>query len=170
MKKDNTLIICAFFLLLSIFSFSQNLEKNKNEINNTLNQWHKDVADSNFDAYFNKMTSNSVFVGTDASEVWSKQKFKEFAKPFFDKKETWNFTSINRNIYFSSDQKTAWFDEILDTWMGICRGSGVIVRDDNNWKIAHYVLSATIPNEDMKKVISDKKENDSIILKKLKIK
>ncbi len=105
MKKDNTLIICAFFLLLSIFSFSQNLEKNKNEINNTLNQWHKDVADSNFDAYFNKMTSNSVFVCTDASEVWSKQKFKEFAKSFFNKKETWNFTSINRNIYFSSDQK-----------------------------------------------------------------
>ncbi len=54
--------------------------------------------------------------------------------------------------------------------MDICRGSGVIVRDDNNWKIAHYVLSATIPNEDMKKVISDKKINDSIILKKLKIK
>ncbi len=170
MKNNKTYLIKIFFLFIISVAFSQNQTDNKNQINDILNQWHKDVADSNFEAYFDKMTANSVFIGTDAGEVWNKQEFEAFAKPYFDKKETWNFTPLDRNIYFSSDQKIAWFDEILDTWMGICRGSGVLIKDNNNWKIAHYVLSVTIPNEDMKIVISTKKVNDSITMEKLKIK
>ncbi|MEN8123621.1 MAG: nuclear transport factor 2 family protein [Bacteroidota bacterium] len=165
MKINKTILIFIFFVLISTISFSQ-----ESEINATLNQWHKDVANSNYGAYFNKMSENSVFIGTDAGEIWDKQQFKDFAKPYFDKKETWNFTPLSRNIYFSSNQNIAWFDELLETWMGICRGSGVLIREHNKWVIAHYVLSVTIPNDDMKKVISDKKINDSIVLKKLKIK
>ena len=26
-----------------------------------------------------------------------------------------------------------WFDELLDTWMGICRGSGVIIMENKEW-------------------------------------
>ena len=56
----------------------------------------------------------------------------------------------------------AWFDELLETEMGICRGSGVLKLEENTWKIKHYVLSATIPNELMKQVIELKHQKDSL--------
>jgi hypothetical protein len=41
----------------------------------------------------------------------------------------------------------AWFDEALDTPnLGPCRGSGVLVKEGNSWKIAQYNLSVPIPN------------------------
>ena len=47
----------------------------------------------------------------------------------------------------------AWFDEALDTPnLGPARGSGVLVRTAETWKIAHYDLSVPIPNELMKEV------------------
>jgi hypothetical protein len=50
--------------------------------------------------------------------------------------------------------------------MGTCRGSGVLEKKDNTWKIKQYVLSIPIPNNDIQAVILAKKENDSIFLKK----
>jgi len=61
-----------------------------------------------------------------------------------------------------------WFDELLDTWMGTCRGSGVLENNQGIWKIKHYVLSIEIPNADVQSVISVKKTNDSIFLSSLK--
>lgn len=162
------IFIISFFTLITSCQKTQdfNFDKKKTEknINNMLNQWHKDVATYNFDAYFNKMTENAVFVGTDASEVWSKQKFQSYCKPYFDKKQTWDFKPHKRNIYFDTAAQTAWFDETLATWMGVCRGSGVLTKNGNDWKIEHYVLSVVIPNEDVKAVVNIKRERDSLYL------
>ena len=128
-----------------------------------LNQWHRDVATYRYEAYFDKMTEDAVFVGTDASEVWQKKDFQEFAKPFFLKKHTWNFIAVSRNIY-GPREGIAWFDEILDTWMGLCRGSGVVVKQGEQWKIQHYVLSIAVPNDVTREVIALKKEKDSLYL------
>ena len=122
-----------------------------------------------FDAYFNTMANESVFIGTDATENWNKKEFMEFSKPFFDKGKAWSFTSMERNIYFSENGKTAWFDELLNTQMKICRGSGVLIKENNQWKIKHYVLSMTIPNDNSNEVISIKSAiEDKIISKKKK--
>jgi len=164
MKKH---YICFLAILFVSNAFAQQ-SKPQQIVNGFLDQWHKDVAVADFDSYFNKLASSSVFVGTDASEVWTKKQFQEFSKPFFDKKETWNFKAVQRNIYFSEDEKTAWFDEVLDTWMGLCRGSGVLIKQNDIWKIEHYVLSVTVPNDDMKNVINIKRKKDSLYLKKLK--
>lgn len=149
-------------------SVTANFEKNK--INTLLNQWHQDVAEANFDGYFDKMTENSVFIGTDAAENWTVQQFKDFSKPYFDNKKTWDFKPLERHLYFNADKNIAWFDELLDTWMGICRGSGVLSKKNGIWKIEHYVLSVVIPNDDIKKVIELKKEKDNIIIQQLKLK
>jgi ketosteroid isomerase-like protein len=50
-----------------------------------LDSWHKAAAEAKFDAYFDKMTEDAVFIGTDATENWGKPAFQEFAKPYFDK-------------------------------------------------------------------------------------
>jgi hypothetical protein len=114
------------------------------------------------------MTENSIFIGTDATENWNKEAFQKFAKPFFDKGKAWNFTALERNIYFSKDGKTAWFDELLNTQMKICRGSGVLTKENGSWKISHYVLSMTIPNDTTDAVIKIKAPIEDALISKLK--
>ena len=105
-----------------------------------------------------------IFVGTDATEHWTKQEFQVFAKPFFDRGKAWDFKAVERHIYFSKDQKTVWFDELLSTWMKGCRGSGVLVKTAGVWKIKHYVLSMTVPNEHTNAVIQIKEKTESLFL------
>ena len=165
MKKA---IVLFCVLLLGSQSFSQNTDSDKKMINTTLDSWHKAAANAEFDNYFSFMTSNGVFIGTDASENWKLDAFKAFSKPYFDKGKAWNFTSLQRNIYFDKSQKTAWFDELLDTQMKICRGSGVLIKEGNNWKIAHYVLSMTVPNDNTDEVVKIKEKIENGFIEKLK--
>ena len=139
------------------------------EINLVIDNWHQAAAEANFNLYFNAMTEDAIFIGTDATENWNKPAFIQFAKPYFDKGKAWSFTKLERNIYFSSDKKTAWFDELLNTQMKICRGSGVLVVDKNgNWKIKHYVLSMTIPNDHTNEVVKIKSLIEDKEIEKLK--
>ena len=139
----------------------------KIEVNSILTDWHTAASQANFDGYFGKMDSISVFIGTDASENWSKEKFKSFSKPYFDKGKAWDFKTLERNIYVNKSKNFVWFDELLTTWMGTCRGSGVLERKNNTWKIKHYVLSVSVPNDDIEDIIATKKVNDSLFLQKM---
>lgn len=145
-----------------------NVDAEKEAVKNVLNSWHKNAAEANFEAYFNGMTTNGVFIGTDASENWNLAEFEEFSKPYFDKGKAWSFTPFNRNIYIDTNGKIAWFDELLDTWMGVCRGSGVLKKIDGSWKIEHYVLSLTVPNDNIEEVINLNKKHDSIFISRNK--
>jgi hypothetical protein len=140
----------------------------KKSINLLLDTWHKDAAEANFKNYFDALTDDSIFIGTDATENWNKTAFQAFAKPIFDKGKAWNFTTLERNIYFSSDKKTAWFDELLDTQMKICRGSGVLVFTNGKWKIKHYVLSMTVPNDNVDQVVEIKAPIEEELINTLK--
>ena len=147
----------------------KNSENVKSEINLVLDNWHKAAAEANFNNYFNVMTEDAIYIGTDPTENWNKQEFIKFSKPYFDRGRAWNFTALERNIYFSSDKKTAWFDELLNTHMKICRGSGVLVADTNgNWKIKHYVLSMTVPNDNTDEVVKIKSLIEDKEIEKLK--
>lgn len=145
-----------------------NIVAEKEKINTLLDTWHLNAAETNFDAYFGAMSNESVFVGTDAAEVWNIQQFKDFSKPYFDKGKAWSFKAVERNIYTDLEGKMAWFDEVLDTWMGVCRGSGVLKKNDSIWKIEHYVLSVTVPNDNIQEVVNINKEKDSLFLLKFK--
>ncbi len=121
----------------------------------TLDRWHRAAARADFDTYFSLMDDEAVFVGTDSSEVWTKAAFMQFAKPYFERGKAWTFIPLHRNLYSDATHSgIVWFDETLDTWMGICRGSGVLVRKDDIWLIKHFVLSLTVPNEKITEVIS----------------
>lgn len=125
------------------------------------------ATEANFENYFGLLSEDAVFIGTDAAEVWNKRDFMTFSKPYFDKGKAWDFKPIQRNIYLDPSKEIAWFDELLDTWMQLCRGSGVLKKENGEWKIAHYVLSLTIPNEEIDPVIALKKERDSTYRKGL---
>jgi hypothetical protein len=125
----------------------------KQQINQFLNKWHHAAATANANDYFGGLNKDSIFIGTDATENWRKDAFYEWGKGYFEKGEAWDFTAIDRNIYFSDGGQLAWFDELLETTnLGICRGSGVLKMTQAGWKIEHYVLSVTSPNETVNKV------------------
>ena len=154
-----------FYLLFSITILGLNAQNtNKDEINSVLDSWHLAAANANFDAYFGKMTQDGVFLGTDAKENWQNQAFREFSKPYFDRGKAWSFKAVERNIYVIESGDFAWFDEVLDTQMKLCRGSGVLKKVNGEWKIAHYVLSITVPNENVSELIQIKSEKDSLLL------
>lgn len=157
----------TFYLLLMIpiLSFSQS---DKASIELVLNNWHRAAAEANFENYFGALSDESIFIGTDATENWDKKAFQKFAKPYFDRGKAWNFTALERHIYFSKDGKTAWFDELLNTQMKICRGSGVMIKEKKSWKIKHYVLSMTIPNDNTDAVIKIKAPIEDALITKLK--
>ncbi|APS37885.1 SnoaL-like domain-containing protein [Salegentibacter agarivorans] len=159
MKK----IIALLFLFFSLNIAAQE----KSKIDKVLTQWHQAAADGNFDKYFSLITKDGVFIGTDATENWQNDDFREFSKPYFDQGQAWNFTTLERNIYNDENSKTAWFDELLDTQMGICRGSGVLLKTKDGWKITHYVLSVTIPNENVEEVTQLKKEFDQNLINQI---
>jgi len=157
-------------LLVALFSFTILCAQGttiENDINTVLEAWHKAAADADFDAYFDKMTSDSFFLGTDATENWNYTDFKAFSKPYFDKGKAWSFSTLDRNIFINESAKIAWFDEHLSTQMGICRGSGVLLLTEKGWKIKHYVLSIAVPNENVASLTAMKKEWDSIQSKKM---
>jgi hypothetical protein len=166
--KKTLILFCV--LVFGLKSYTQNTEIDKKMINSTIDSWHKAASNADFDNYFSYMTSDGVFIGTDATENWQLNAFKAFSKPYFDKGKAWNFSSIQRNIYLDKSKKTAWFDELLDTHMKICRGSGVLIKVGNTWKIAHYVLSMTIPNENSDEVVKIKEKLENVVLEKLKTK
>ena len=167
-----------FFLSLSIVSVACSIWLNSaNSINTTdetaaintlLNSWHVAAAKADYNAYFDKISSDGHYIGTDAGENWGKDAFATFSKPYFDKGKAWDFKPLQRHIYFSKDGKTAWFDELLDTWMKVCRGSGVMEKEGKEWKIKHYVLSMTVPNEISKEVIPLKAKYEDAVIEKLR--
>jgi hypothetical protein len=169
MKYYTSIVLLLFFVSCNKQkSIPFNIDQEKASINKVLNNWHKDAATTNFKNYFNALDSDAIFIGTDAKEHWNKNEFKKFSKPFFDRGKAWNFTPLNRNIYFQKGGKIAWFDELLDTWMGVCRGSGVIEKIGSNWKIKQYVLSLTVPNSNIDEVIKINKIKDSVFVDKIK--
>lgn len=141
----------------------------KKAVNILIDQWHDAAARADYKTYFGMLSADSRYLGTDATENWDKKAFDVFAKPYFDKGRAWDFKALERNIYFSKDGKVAWFDELLDTHMKVCRGSGVLEKDGKTWKIKHYVLSMTVPNDVIDSVLPQKAKHEDALIEKLKL-
>jgi len=161
-------LLLSTLALFSVSGLAQKQTAEKQNINLLLDNWHKAAAEGNFNNYFNALSDESIFIGTDATENWDKKAFQDFAKPYFDKGKAWDFKPLQRNIFFSKDGKTAWFNELLDTWMKICQGSGVLVKENGVWKIKHYVLSVTVPNDNINEVVKTKAPIEDALIQKLK--
>ena len=144
-----------FILLLSIcFLGSCNTEEKSidwddeiNILDTFMDNWHHAAAIADEDIFFGSLDSNAVYLGTDPGERWPKHEFMEWGMKYFERDTAWAFTPYNRIWEFSEDLQYAWFDELLETHMGICRGSGILKRYKDGWKIKHYNLALTLPND-----------------------
>lgn len=117
-------------------------------INRVLEDFHDAAARADETRYFAHFTDDAIFMGTDATERWSKSEFQTWSKPFFKRGKAWTFHAVRRVIHVDGGGAIAWFDEDLTTdGLGASRGSGVLVRSKATWRIAHYNLAITVPNE-----------------------
>ena len=120
--------------------------KAEKAIHAMLDQWHNDAARADR-AYFDKLTENAVFIGTDPDERWTRAEFIKWSEPFFQRGKAWTFHVRARHLKPDLSGKWAWFDEQLDTDLGLCQASGVVVLTAKGWKIDHYQLSISVRNE-----------------------
>jgi ketosteroid isomerase-like protein len=122
----------------------------------TLDSFHRAAAGADTAAYFAAMTDDVVFLGTDGTERWQGSEFRDFAAAHFDAGRGWTYVPVQRDISISANGDVAWFDELLQNeGLGTCRGSGVMVKSENGWKIAQYNLSVPIPNAIVQAVATD---------------
>lgn len=123
-------------------------------VNQTLKRFHLAAAEANSDEYFQLFADDAIFLGTDGGERWTKEAFKAYVTPHFSKGNGWLYQKVQRNISLVEGTNIAFFDEILfNKNYGKCRGTGVLIKVDNEWKILQYNLSIPVPNELSKDVV-----------------
>ena len=148
------------FVMCLILVFNISADDQRVSLDALLDGLHRDAHEGNFDSYFNRYSSDAIFLGTDKTERWDIEEFKLHAMPAFKDGHGWSYTVIERNWEGGGDVR--WFDEILfNEKLGNCRGTGVIELINNEWKIAHYALTMLVPNSIAADVGSQTQKVDS---------
>jgi len=147
--------------MVSIVSTAGDTAADKANINKVLNSFHQAAANADEKAYFDSLSEDAIFLGTDASERWTKNEFKAFVVPYFSKGQGWLYTPTKRNINLIEKGQVAFFDELLSSESyGTCRGSGVLIKTKQGWKISQYNLSIPMPNGIAKALVKQIKINE----------
>jgi hypothetical protein len=99
-----------------------------------------------------------VFLGTDREEYWPLPEFSAYVKSRFDTGTGWTYQPIERHIHLEGG--SAWFEERLHhARCGETRGTGVLLRTGEGWRIVQYNLALPIPNELFGGIASEIAEN-----------
>ncbi|WP_292107104.1 nuclear transport factor 2 family protein [Brevundimonas sp.] len=121
-----------------------------------LDRLHGAASAADGAAYFALYTPDARFIGTDAAERWSLEEFRAYAAPHFSQGRGWTYEATARTVTIADIdcRCVAWFDEVLaHASYGVLRGSGVLRLTDDGWKVAQYVLSFAVPNDDAEAVV-----------------
>lgn len=137
-------IMLFLFVLATNPAIAQSISSELEAINEVLDAYHMAASQGDWDTYFDLMSEDSVFLGTDASERWPKAVFREYAGV----RSGWTYHPMDRHVNLTPDGNSAWFDELLDSESyGTSRGTGVLIKTSSGWKISQYHLTFPIPNE-----------------------
>tara|TARA_R110002073_G_scaffold41822_3_gene117902 strand:+ start:475 stop:957 length:483 start_codon:yes stop_codon:yes gene_type:complete len=155
MMKHALILILLSTSLLSCVRNDQSQQTDIESINRVLDSYHAAATSGDWDTYFNLMSEDGVFIGTDARERWAKQEFRQYSSG----SNGWVYTPQSRNINITPDGASAWFDEaLLSQSYGSSRGTGVLIRTTAGWKISQYHLTLPIPNGMVRDVTDQIKE------------
>ena len=102
------------FCLLLTLPACVAVASDREDINSSLDAFHRAAAASDYQAYEALMTEDVVFLGTDGSERWQGEEVRAFARPRFERGDGWEYGPVSRNIDSSANGAVAWFDEALD--------------------------------------------------------
>ncbi len=142
MKRCSFLFTKALLLILLSIS-TASAQSDKTAVAAILDNYHQAAAEADWQTYFNLLSEDAVFLGTDVTERWPKAEFRQYAID----SNGWIYLPRDRYINFTPDGNSAWFDEVLDSASyGTSRGTGVLIKTDEGWKISQYHLTFPIPN------------------------
>ena len=96
-------LIIILLTISSISLIAQN--EQETEINKFLDQWHLYASNADMEAYFDMIDEEGIYIGTDETEIWTKEEFYEWQKPRTKDGVAWDFKAIDRNIYFGEKSK-----------------------------------------------------------------
>lgn len=117
-------------------------------IASVLDALHETASRAEGERYFALFADDAIFFGTDAEERWTVDQFRAYAEPFFQQGRGWTYRVEQRNVFFGPGGDVAWFDEeLFNEKYGRCRGTGVLTRTEDGWKISQYNLTIPIPND-----------------------
>lgn len=117
-------------------------------VSRVLDAFHDAASRADGDTYFGLFAEDGIFIGTDGGERWAVDEFRDYARPYFQRGQGWTYVPTERHVRISGDGSTAWFDEMLrNEGLGVTRGSGVLVQEDGEWRVAQYHLTIPVPNE-----------------------
>ena len=156
--KNVSMLILLSFTLFSCAQSNQSQQTDIAAINKVLDDYHQAAANGEWDIYFNLMSDDGVFIGTDAQERWVKQEFRQYSSG----SNGWVYPPQQRNVNITPDGLSAWFDEaLLSQSYGSSRGSGVLIRTAVGWKISQYHLTLPIPNGMVRGITDQIKEYEA---------
>ncbi|MFT4603847.1 MAG: hypothetical protein ACI9W4_000563 [Rhodothermales bacterium] len=143
MKRS--LLLLAFFAIPLSSAQAQDAEA---DVSAVLDALHLNASEGDFEGYFGLYADNAVFLGTDSSERWPLEIFKDYTRGRFASGTAWTYHMLERHIDFSPDGNVAWFDESLTNEnLGLTRGTGVLIKSGDKWLITQYNLTMTVPND-----------------------
>jgi len=147
-----------FSLVLPLIICCQNTSPDQ-AVAGVLNNLHLYAAEARGPEYFDLFADDAIFFGTDIGERWEKNAFQEYGLARFETGQGWTYHMTERNIYFSDDDQTCWFDELIrNDKYGQLRGTGVLKLVDQEWKIMQYNLVLPMPNDLLPKYAQEIKE------------
>jgi hypothetical protein len=148
-------LTCLLAIILLTPAWADDRQAAIDAIGAVIDDFHDAAAHGDKARYLGHMTDDGVFMGTDEWERWPKHPdFIDYVNMRFKDGSGWAYRSVEREIMLTDEADTAWFDEVVfSETNGRFRGTGVVVMDDGEWKIAHYAMSFLVFNEDWPAVI-----------------
>lgn len=133
----------------SLLGQTSPVDSGRAAVEEVLDDWHLAASEVDAARYLAHLSADARFLGTDAGERWNRETFVSYVNHYFvGQKRGWTYHPRDRHIDVSSDGNVAWFDELLDNdGYGELRGTGVLRRVGDVWRISQYSMTFTVPNE-----------------------
>lgn len=161
--KKLLFLIAIMFIGTMNFSSAQEMNVDQKAIYDKLDDFHDAAKNADKERYLSHFAEDAVYMGTDEWERWPlTPDFKDYVSKRFDD-GGWSYHSTDRKIYVSEDRNFAWFDEIMvsNNSGNRFRGSGVLRKENGQWKFTQYIQSFMIFNEiwlEVNELIKQKKD------------
>ncbi len=138
----------SIWLTVPVLLVAVSLPADEEAVEAVLDALHETAAKPDPERYWDLFAEDAMFFGTDPTERWTIEDFHGYADPSFEQGRGWTYHVVSRHVFLAPGGAVAWFDEELHNEnYGDCRGTGVLVERDGEWKIVQYNLSIPIPND-----------------------
>ncbi len=129
------------------------------EARRVLDEWHAAAAVGDKAQYIKAFALDAAYLGPDANERSDLATYTTQVEAAFRQWGGWTFTPFNRYLAIGPQSQIAWFDEEIESGTySRLRGTGVLRRDGNTWKIVHYSLTYTVSEQVAREVIQAERQ------------